>query len=258
MASDIELADIPKGSEIDIESQGASNILNGLLLVYLNYCVVVVVVGYFIKWGIYVGGDHVCLIHVNSFTDSNNSTKDTTGDLTDGEPDADADTETHTESNRRHKPTKIILYTDQDSGKDCLSPISDHRHLLKNKVNVSEDANKRIVKLVRAFYYFPKPHSNFLQFEIVLAKLSTQHNMYKIYPLKNLHGEPLDVPKNKALALTPNIWKYGVKNKQFNPVNFIEDLIKADRPELIELAYLQLPVLDLYLSNPFHTSERRK
>ena len=129
---------------------------------------------------------------------------------------------------------------------------------MKNKVNISDDGNKRIVKLVRAFYYFPKVHSNFSQFEIVLAKLSSKQNSYKVYPLKNLDGEPTDVPRNRALALTPNIWKYGVKNKQFNPVNFFEDLIKADRPELIELAFLQLPVLDVNMSNPFSTSERRK
>ena len=199
------------------------------------------------------GGEEICLIHVNSFAESNECLKELNGDLTEGE------FEPETEKHRRDKPTKIILCrADQDASKDCITPISDHRHLLKNKVNISDDGNKRIVKLVRAFYYFPKAYSNFSQFEIVLAKLSSKQNVYKVYSLKNLDGEPSDVPRNKVLALTPNIWKYGVKNKQIDPVNFIEDLIKADRPELIELAYLQLPVLDLYLSNPFNTSERRK
>ena len=97
-----------------------------------------------------------------------------------------------------------------------------------------------------------------MQYEIVLAKLSGKQNQVKVFSLKNLDGESVEVPRNKAIALTNNIWKYGVKNKQFVPNNFIADLIQADTPELISLAYTQIPILDIYIANPFNTSEKRK
>ncbi|KAI6653575.1 Serine/threonine-protein phosphatase 6 regulatory ankyrin repeat subunit A-like isoform X1 [Oopsacas minuta] len=193
-------------------------------------------------------GDGDCLIHINSSTESCDFKNSCEGLIA----------EDSIEVERHNRPTKIVLCQAENEEKGCPTPIKAHRHLLKNKVGITDDGQKRIVKLVRAFYYFPKAFSSFAQFEIVLAKLSSKQNLYTVYSLKNLEGEPVDVSRNKVVALTPNIWKYGVKNKQFVTTNFISDLINADRPELIELAYLQLPILDVYLPNPFNTSEKRK
>ena len=170
------------------------------------------------------------------------------------------------ENARPCRPTKIVLCpstlvdsTDEiKPQKGTLSPITERGHLLKQKVGIIDDGNKRIVKLVRAFYYFPREYEGFLENEIVIAKLSDKQTMYEVYSLKNLEGESTNIPRHRAVALTPNIWKYGVKNKHFNPSNFINDLIIANRPELIEIAYVQLPVLDGNILNPFSILEKKK
>lgn len=157
---------------------------------------------------------------------------------------------------RHNRPTKIVLCNANET--QCLTPLTDHGTDLNTKVGITDDGNKLTVKLEQAFYFFPKPYASFSQYEIVLAKLSGKQSQFKISSLKNLDGESVEVPRNKAVALTNNIWKYGVKNKQFIPNNFIDDLIRGDRPSLISVAYIQIPILDIYIPNPFNTSEKKK